>query len=159
MSSCKKCFSDLVSFSEQQSGVCSHCMITVVSELDDALDDVSSLRKKNKELNDSIEELLEKNTLYTSLMKAELEGATASRRGLLLSDNLYASGSVHNEHWAIGWSVDQLSMSLEKMRAIMLWTTEHLVHIRELAKGYGYDEIATKLDLVFQKVSPYIGEL
>lgn len=156
---CLNCKGSLVSATEVSAGACLSCYPSIMKKLAAQEEQLAALAKEKLGLQELCEEACKKNDGYVSIVNAELNGAEAARRGAPPTDNPLPPDSEERKHWDFGWSQENLSSSFGKLRALMLWTTEHLAHVREIAKGYGQDEIATKLELVFTKVTPYLTRL
>lgn len=156
---CLNCKGLLVSATEVAAGACLGCYPEFVKLTQKQQEQITVLAKQVLELQELCEDACKKNDGYVAIVNAELNGAEAARRGAPPTDNPLPPDSEERKHWDFGWNQENLSNSFGKLRALMLWTTEHLAHVREIAKGYGHDEIATKLELVFTKVSPYLTRL
>lgn len=153
---CFNCKGSLVSASELEAGACLKCYPDIIAKLRTANEQLEQARANGKDLDEKVTAAGEALTLYSKLVQAEVDGGTAAVRGAPITDNPFESGTDQNEHWALGWNQQNLANQYGKLRSLMLWTCEHLAHVREIAKGYGQDEISTKLELVFQKVVPYV---
>lgn len=160
---CHKCNKVVTRLFERQLAVCMDCVGAFVDEINAGLkkgletaEGWQKLYEKEKAEKEKIQTILAE---VATVKKAELEGMQDFVAGTPISACPYDSSDENGrQFWEIGWRYAHGVKSYDRIRALMLWTTEHLAHVLELARGYGQQEIATKLLTVFEKVSHHMEE-
>lgn len=158
---CKDCKEDAVaSLLEQKLSLCLPCIEKRASEfegLKEACITLDGQVKKDRELIDVTEKKLEK---ISHLMQAELAGQTSAQNGLGEDQNPFSmtdeEGSKSHVMWLAGWTAIDTRRKALQAHAVMTWAGGVLIAVNELAKGYGQQEIAAKLDVVISKFGQYV---
>lgn len=153
----------LASRIEEQSEACGACIPKLLKHLGEELD---ATRRESNDTRMILEGAQEKirileglNDLKLQLAEAEDLGGGAAEVGVASSENPYPDGSDTANFWEIGWTVQNIIMDMERVRAFVLWLMEHMAVIRDIAKGTGNDELASKVDQLFEKTVTVFDDL
>lgn len=153
------CEHDKTTGIEKRTGACVECLEVFLQER-------LSLREENErltaELKDSQDHNGEMRNVLTEVAaqkEAEKAGAGAHSKGATLEDNPYDPDSDEAACWSFGWLFTDISFTINKMKAVMLFAANMISVVREVAVGGASgDEVAAKLDTVIQKLAPFIIE-
>lgn len=156
---CFKCNNKLVSATELSAKACLKCFQDIVKELHECKLQLSVMTEENAELKKFKVDAQETAERRSMLINAESNGMEAGSRGALRNDNPYGDDSEEATFWEAGWYREWLPNELQRMKSIMAWSLDVLAPARELAKGYGRDDISSCIDQVIIKVGPYLEEL
>lgn len=153
------CEHDKTTGIEKRTGACVECLELFLKER-------VELREKNDllvaELKVSQEHREELHAVLAEVAKqkeAEKAGTLAHSRGASLEDNPYDPDSDEAACWSFGWLFTDVSFTVNKMRAVMLFAANMIAVVKDVAAGGASgDEVAAKLGTVIDKLAPFIIE-
>lgn len=105
----------------------------------------------------TIEDLQKRIKTFEDMLAAEAAGIKASDEGKQLSDNPFSELNLKTM-WVNGWWFSQTQRQALQAVSVIKWTIGNLDHIHELSKGYGQDEIASKIELIHSKLKEFYSE-
>ena len=151
------CGKELGARTEFRTGACFECMTAMAEKLEESSSSSARLQEELDDKNGQIEKLSSKVSALEMMDRAEELGRNVAREGLGEDECPWAEGDAARLAWMKGYWAEQVSRSLRMARGVMTWSVDNLRHVHELAKGYGNDEIADKIDLIASKIDSYVG--
>lgn len=150
---------ELVSAPEIKTGICMDCVPSIVKDLALAENRENQAVVERDRAIASEEDIKRKWAKRVLLEQAEKHGMTANARGATLEDNPHDKDSDESACWSYGWIQKNMSTEVAKMQALMVWALNNVDIVRQLLRGgCSQEEAALKLDIVIEKIFPYIQE-
>lgn len=140
---------------EAENCVCVKCIREKIEDYVKVTRQNESLKNENSTLLKKVEESDFKVERVQKLLAAETSGVNAANDGLGEDQNPYSAGDELSALWLNGWQSVEIQRAAARALAVIEWSTETLEHIREIAAGYGSEEIKNKVDVVISKLSQF----
>lgn len=144
---------------ENQLGTCVECAKDFLTERDQLRVENARLIAELKESIENKEEMRRVLSEAAAQKEAEKAGTVAHSKGASLEDNPYDPDSDEAACWSFGWLFTDVSFTVNKMRAVMLFAANMIAVVKDVAAGGASgDEVAAKLGTVIDKLAPFIVE-
>lgn len=153
------CEHDKTTGIEKRTGACVECLETFLKERVSLQEENDRLTATLKESIETKEEMRRVLSEVAAQKEAEKAGTLAHSKGASLEDNPYDPDSDEAACWSFGWLFTDVSFTVNKMRAVMLFAANMIAVVKDVAAGGASgDEVAAKLGTVIDKLAPFIVE-
>jgi hypothetical protein len=155
---CSECGGILTAMIEHNLDLCLPCLQKVPAQLKDVKRQRDEIAAQGLE---AYNKLIEVQKLYSrrlSLDEAEQSGRSAAERGFADDQNPYTDEEM-KFMWNHGWLQGSLGDQFARDRSVVVWALTQLPTIQEIALGTGQTEIAQKLELVIDKLTPMVADI
>lgn len=144
---------------ENQLGTCVECAKDFLAQREQLRVENAKLQAELKTCQEHRDEIRAVLAEVAEQKEAEKAGTIAHSKGASLDDNPYDPDSDKAASWSFGWLFTDVSFTVNKMRAVMLFAANMIAVVRDVAAGGASgDEVAAKLGTVIDKLVPFIVE-
>lgn len=152
---CEACAEKLVSSTELRIGYCVFCMENFIEKEVSHNETVNVLQQEIERQREALVDLKALIEMWKLLEEIKENGRQAATRGIMLDENPHTSDSGAYTVWNGGWAEVALLASYQRQDAMILRTLEMLETVEEISKGYGQQEIFSKLESITSLLKEY----
>jgi len=154
---CKDCKEDAAaSLLEQKLSLCLPCIEIRAVKYEELKEENATTCESNENLKQALNDSEAKVDKIGHMMHAELAGQSSAQSGLGEDQNPFLAEDQRHIMWLSGWTAVDTRRKALQAHAVMTWAGGVLTAVNELAKGYGQEEIASKLDVVISKFGQFV---